>query len=87
MGERLVQPERGEDDPRDEQEMKVRIGVAGELVPLLARRHPGQPSRACDCDDVEVEPPKRADEGDAENGRCDHPESQAEIIARAQGDD
>ncbi len=58
--------ERGEHDARDHREVDERVGVARELVLLLARRRAREPA-LCEPDgDVEVEPPERRGDRDAE---------------------
>ena len=70
MGERRLHAEREQDDPRHHRQVQVGIEVAREQGPFLAGRF-GQP-RLGDVDDpVEVRPPQRGGNDDAEQGGRD----------------
>ena len=65
--DRLLQPERDEHDPGDHRQVQVRVGVAGDLVLLAPVGDARQPPRRDQRDDVEVRPPHRRGERDAED--------------------
>ena len=66
--ERLLDPERDQDDPGDHQEVQVRVGVARHLVLLAADRRALQPPRRDQGDDVEYIHHMRRREPDADHG-------------------
>ena len=74
VADRHLQPEGGEDDAGDQQQVDVGVGVAGELVLDPAGLGFGQAPGRDQGDDVEVDPPQRRREDDAEHGGGADPE-------------
>ena len=82
----LLEGERAQHDARDHREVEVRVGVAGQAVPLPARRRLLQPPLGDDGDDVEVDPPQRSGEADPERTDERHRRVQLDLGADAERD-
>ena len=76
-GQRLLQPEREQDDAGDHREVQVGVGVAGHVVLIAAGLGCAEPPLGDYRDDVEVDPPQRRERGDAERGGGDDAERRA----------
>ena len=74
VGDRRLQAEGDEDDPGDHQQVDVGVGVAGELVLRPPDLGFAEPPGRDQGDDVEVGPPERRGEEDAEHGGGADPE-------------
>ena len=85
--EGLVEGEGGEHDAGHHREVEVGVGVAGERVPLGALGRLGEPSFGDDGDDVEVDPPERGGEPDAEASGDDDRGRELDLRPGAQRDD
>ena len=87
VGEDLVDTEGGDDDAGDHREVEVGIRVAGEGVAVRSFGGLHEAAFGDDGDDVEVDPPKRGGEADAEDGGEHDRSGELDVSAGADRDD